>query len=72
VSLLWILFLRLGDKIGSSLVRKVVSAVLVFAIYATINEVEDIFKSKNSYFPNFWPPAHYKKGPLRLDQGHTV
>lgn len=72
MSILWILFLKFGDKINNMLVKKVVSAVLVYAIYATINEVEDIFRSKNSYFPHFSPPSHYKKGPLRLDQGHTV
>ena len=64
--------MKLGDKINSMLAKKIIYALLVYAIYATINEVEDIFRSKNSYFPNFSPPAHYKKGPLRLDQGHTV
>ena len=72
MGILWILFAKVGDKITHPIMKKLVYALLLYAIYAVIAEVEDIFGSKNSYHPNFRPPSHYKRGPLRLDQGHTV
>lgn len=72
VGLLWIVFLKLGDYIKNSITKKIAYVVLMFAIYFMINEVEEIFRTKNSYNPNYLPPAHYKRGSLRLDQGHSV
>lgn len=72
VSALWIVFLKVPQKIENPVPRKIVLALLLFAIWRLVAEVEDIFKSKNAYNPNYLPPAHYRHGSLRMDQGHTV
>lgn len=65
-------FVKIGDHIKGAVMQKVVLALILYGIWTIVGEVEDIFKSKNAYNPNFFPPAHYKKGSLRFDQGHTV
>lgn len=54
------------------MLSKVLLALALYGVFSIVGEVEDIFRSKNSYNPNFLPPSHYKRGSLRLDQGHTV
>jgi len=47
--------------------------VLTALIFMVIHFVEDIYSKKSGFYsPNFWPPAHYIKGPLMKDQGNNI
>lgn len=72
VGLLWVMFTKIGTWVQNQLVQKIVYVVVLFFIWFLVHEVEVIFGGKNSYHANFAPPGHYKKGSLRLDQGHSV
>jgi len=43
----------------------VLTVIMVIAI-------ESIYKTKGWYGPKFFPPAHYNKGPLMIDQGNNI
>ena len=49
-------------KFTFRLVQKILYTIMLWLIYALVTSVEDVFRSKNSYEPNFRPPAGYKKG----------
>jgi len=47
--------------------------LLTAGIWLIITFVEDIYGKKSGFYsPNFWPPAHYTRGPLMRDQGNNI
>ena len=49
-----------------------VGIVCLLLVWMGVRYLENVFKSKGWYNPNFYPPAHYLKGPLSVDQGNNI
>lgn len=72
VGLLLVAFTRQRTlEFGSWSSRLQYFAILYFSL-VFVREVENVFRAKNVYAPNYMPPPHYRRGPLSVDQGFTI
>jgi hypothetical protein len=61
------------NRIKNTFTREVVWLVLIVAIFFGIVLLQGIFALKASHYsPSFYPPDHYMKGPLSIDQGTNI
>jgi len=71
--LLIVLFINLPKLGGVGLTGSVVYIVVAVVIYLCFSFIEDIYKRKSGFYgSDFWPPAHYIRGPLMKDQGNNI
>ena len=46
--------------------------IAIILVWMAVKYLENTFRSKGWYNPNFYPPTHYLKGPLNIDQGNNI
>ena len=62
VGLLLIAFTKLRSlQMGNMAARMLYFAIIYFSLIF-VREVENVFRAKNMYAPNFFPPKHYRQG----------
>lgn len=68
-----LLVFYLNHKINNWIARRVITAVLFYAIYYLLFHIEDFLKKKQTYEPD-WEPREwaYRGSSIRNDQGHTL
>jgi hypothetical protein len=61
------------DRFKDTKTRFLFAAFSVFFTYGFLMFVNYIYALKGGQADySFWPPAHYQRGPLMVDQGTTV
>lgn len=72
VGVLLIAFTKLRNlKMGNMAARMLYFAIIYFSLIF-VREVENVFRAKNMYAPNFFPPKNYRQGPISRDQGFVI
>lgn len=60
-----------GSKLKASYSVIFAGSALVL-VWIGVKYVEEVYKTKGWYQPSFYPPGHYLKGPLNVDQGNNI
>jgi len=69
VMILWHKFVKFSHN---SVFNRIGYLVLFCLTFLIIYFIEDTYKKKGWYNPNFYPPSNYIKGPLMRDQGNNI
>jgi len=72
IGLLLVLVQKLVKLSDNENTIRIISLVSIFFVYYLVGFVEETYRKKSWYGPQFWPPEHYIKGPLMRDQGNNI